>query len=334
MRRYAGRREWRRRRDRRVAGSVLIVSVWTVGLLASVTVMQATQVGLQTRLAGRLWETAEASALARSGVAWAQGALAADWSDTPATAWDAANEAWAHPERWDVGFVEEKSTTGWAVRDDPAAPGLVRVRVRDAQGTVPLNDATPEMLARLPALAEIPELPAFAEAVTTARAPGSDGQARPLMHPEELVMRVGVPPEAVDQLMTVARAWGPKAVNLNAASPQALTALGLDAAAAQAFAAQRDERVRSGRPLDTADAVRAFLRDDLGYDATSVQAQTVERWLTEGWAAVQSSVFLVEVEAVTRAHGVRRAVTAVIQRVAPSEMRIIRWQEGGAADAT
>lgn len=301
-------------------GSVLVVAVWTVGLLAGLTVSQATRVGLQTRMAGRVMEMAQASALAASGVAWATGALAGD----AAREWDAANEAWAHPDQWGAGFTAEED--GWAVRDDAESPGILRVRVRDAQGTVWLNDAAPEVLARLPTLAEVTGLSGFAEAVAAAVAPGPDGEARPFVHPEELVVRAKVPPEAVEPLLAVVRVWGPKPVNLNTAPPAALTALGLDPGAAQTLCAQREARRAAGGALQDLDAVRALLRE-IGYDADSAPYQTMESWMTQGVADVRSSVFTVEADAVTRAHGVRRTVTAVVERTADA-VRILRWQEG------
>lgn len=303
-------------------GSVLVVSVWTVGLLAGLTVAQASRVGLQTRLAGRWLEGAQAAALAQSGVAWAQGVLAAD----PTLEWDATSEAWARPEQWGAGFQSEEG--GWAVRDDPEAPGIVRMRVRDAQGTVLLNAATPDILTRLPALAKA-ELPGFADAVAQAVATGPDGQPRPLVHLEELVVRAGVPPESVAALAAVARTWGPKPVNLNTVAPATLAALGLDAQAAELFCAKRDALAATA-PVFTKlpDDVLPFLKDQLGYDADAAPYQQMESLMTQGWADVRSSVFTIEVEAATRAHGVRRTVTAVVARTAPSGIQVLRWEEG------
>lgn len=306
-------------------GSVLLVSVWAVGMLASLTVAQAVRVALQARVVGRGEEAALAAAAVRTGVAYAQWQVATD----PDLTWDGSSEAWAHPGRWGVGLTEDRQ--GWGAQSLGEEETL-RVRIRDAQGTISINDADDAMLARLPQVMGI-SLPRFAEQVRAAMAPGPDGRPRPILYLEELIPRAAVPPSAVEALRAVARTTGPKAVNLNAVSPAVLKILGVPATFADTFCRQRDgaEGAADDAVFRTADEVRAFLQR-LGYDAQAPEYLAIERLLAEGWAGVASSVFQVEVVGVSGRHGVRRAAVALVTRAEEGAAPVVQWQEHRGGD--
>lgn len=277
-------------------GSVLILSVWAVSLLASVTVAQAIQVGLQARLVGRDAERAQAAALARTAVAHALWQLGADSQRD----WDARSEAWAQPETWTPPFSETEDA--W------------RVTIADADGPLNLNEATPEMLARVPALAS------FVAAIVAQRA------GQPFRHLEELVTRVGVARSALPGLRPLLRTQGPKGVSLHGTTPEVLVLLGLSPELADRLCRLRDggPGVADDLVFPRPEEIQPILARRLGL--TPQESAVMTTLVAEGWLGVASSRFAIEAVGIHRRHGQHRTVAAIVARDG-SHLTVEGWHE-------
>lgn len=306
-------------------GSVLIVSLWAVGFLTSVTVAQATRVGLQARLVGREQELAQAANLARTGVAYALWQLDADAQRS----WDARAEAWAQPARWAPAFPEDQD--GWTVA------------IEDAEGTLNLNALlatwSDDALDQIPRRAGV-DLPGFGAQLR--RAVTQDGTTKPLIHLEELVARAGIPHEVIPKLQALVRVAGAATVNLNATGPTVLELLGLPEPLAQRLVQLRD------RQADRADDDWIYVKPEGGSEPLMIQPGTggmpvalgtlpefqgddltlLFTAVGEGRLGVASTTFRVRAEGVTRAHQLRRTVEALVTRPADgAPSTVARWHE-------
>jgi general secretion pathway protein K len=231
-------------------GMVLVIVLWIVALLAVMAGAFAYSMRVETRLAARSVERAQARALGEAGVAYA-------------IAWQLNAAAEADPE----------SRTRWPPNGDPHdwqfGGGTLRIEVVDAGGLVNLNAVGPELLAALLKAAGVdpkdqdslaaaiqdwrdPDdqpLPGGAESAEY-RAAGQPGPKNaPFESVEELRQVLGVTRELQERLAGVVTVFGWHAgVDPGLAPARVLLALGLDERAVADYLSIRARSTADGEP--------------------------------------------------------------------------------------
>lgn len=278
------------RRDR---GSVLLVSLWALGFFTSMTVAQATRVGLQVRWVGRQREQLRADALLQSALAYAMWQLQIDAREI-----DTSTEAWADSKEWAPMFLPEQDS--WTVK------------ISDAQGTISINDASLETLMR------IPQLVPTAQAIVDARADHL------FAHPEELITRIGLSQEAYLAVRPLLRMQGDKAVNLHSATAQTLEILGLSKDLAQQIFDLTHHKTSPVVFSSEEAKDEQVVKDRLGL--TLEEASQVANLAKEGWLDVKSSCFEVQADAVAQPRQIQRSVRALLLRSnSGTPIQVIEW---------
>jgi len=151
-----------------------------------------------------------------------------------------------------------------------------------------------------------------------------EGQ-RPLAHLEELVTRVGVSRAELPQFAALLRAEGSSTVNLNAATPEALEALGLSELVAEQVCAGRDGGEGTEDDVVFTDPLK--LGHDLGYLPSQAAVDQVMDLVANGLVAVASATFKIQATGITARHGIRRVVTATVERKTQQLPKVVRWDE-------
>lgn len=278
-------------------GSVLVLSLWVMSVLTTLTVTQADTVLSAWRLAQRHQDRFDALALAQDGVTQALAEMEADATRT----WDAPSEPWGR---------RQTQTT---------RPGTWTTRMTDEGSRLNMNTASVGALARLPESSL-----ALAQTLVAQRT------RRPFHHVAELAL---VPGATLRQL----QAWAPLITvvgqgprNLNSVSASVLELLGIPPDAAAVFVAWRngpdgelgtaDDHVFSD-VADVAPAISALLKpQDAAVLLYLVQSDRL---------GVRSNAFRVVAQGVSagRDHP-SRTLTVLVERQAPGAPAQIRgWHE-------
>ncbi len=278
-------------------GSVLILSLWTLTLLTSLTVTQAGTVGAAWRLTERMQDTLDALDLAQQGLTQALTTLDADST----RAWDAPSEPWGH---------RQEQTT-------PA--GAWTILVTDDAGLLNVNTCSRETLARLPESS-----PALASAIIDQRT------QHPFHHAAELALLSGMTPERLRSWAPLMTVVGKGPVNLNSVSTEVLEVLGVPASAAATIVAWRngpdgqlgtaDDHVFHD-VADIAPVSSALLKPD--------EAVTLMNLVNTGQLGVRSNAYriIAQGRSIGRSQ-TRRTCVALVERQAPGLPSTIRgWHE-------
>lgn len=320
----------------RQRGSILLISLSLVGVLAVMAVALARSLTLEVRLTRLRLARAEAQAMARSGIYLAMQKLTQDGgaAEADGKVYDWNGDDWGFP-------------AGLAVPSEAAAEtrfaGTVHVSVTDEAGKLPVNTAGVEPLGRLL------DDPALAQAIVDMIDPADPEENRPDDEPpyfakngpidalEELTGVDGMTPEGYHVLMAHATPYvvTPEPVNLNTASEEVLRAMGVSERAIQIIQTYRtgpdgdDAHAEDGVFAEGGLMILQTLEDKAGTDLGGTEDGNL---LSSTQFGVQSNVFLVTAEGVIERPAVRAKVSAVVRRAGCPGARpapcIVAWREG------
>ena len=283
-------------------GSVLLLSLWATATLASIGIAQATHISLELKWVDRLHEARQAWYLVLEGIAIVSSRLSTPDPATDNPAWDALKESWGQTPKKPLSFEL----------------GTVQYRVQDEQARIPLNAAAATLLARLPGFTQ----PAADELVRRR------AEKKLVSHLGELpsvLKNFGFQSESLTKLEPLVTLYGVGPVNLNTASDKVLVALGLTEGFAKellGYPAGLDGVVGTSDDgiLEevTSEKMEAVLKGFYGpeYVMTQEEKDTVNALggLQPPLVGVSSSLFRADVESATSRHGIKKKVSAVLQR--------------------
>ena len=256
-------------------GSILVVTLWVIIILAAVAVALGQYLSMEIRLVRYRMARAQARAWAYSGVVLAMQRLAQDASG-PTGSYDWLGDVWAVPSTHGAG---DAGAGTWAVAlhgtgTDGRGDGDVRVTVADEERRLDLNAAAEPVIARLAADGEAARaLVDYRDADTTgeyegdaARQPPYAPKNAPMWQLEELREIPDVAQEAQQSLLRDGTVATGGAVNINTAAPEVLSAF-VDEANPDAAALRRAiDAIVASRPgpdglLGTDDDCKATLKE-------------------------------------------------------------------------
>ena len=333
-------------RARQDAGSLLMITLWLVAVLAALAVAIARYLSLEVKLTKYRLVHEQAKTLARSGVYLAMQRLARDAAapEADGKAYDWLGDDWASVPNQD-STADPRS---WIVPPPAAGPvgmrftGTLSIRIVDEAGRLHLNTVAKDQLVRLTGNE------AIAQAVIDARdepdaaedspdaTPPYVAKNGPFIAPEELSDLPGMTREAYETLRVNASPYllVEESVNLNTATPETLRALGLNERTVEMVIQFRDgpdgpeRHEQDGVFKEAGLAILQTLRDAQGVDLTGTHDGN--RLITDEFG-VASNVFTVTSESVMERPVARCRVEAVIRRTACGEGRtspcIIAWRE-------
>ena len=273
-------------------GSVLLFCLWATAALATTGIAQARRVALQVRWLDRQQEERQAWFLAYSAIQGAQAILAADDSER-----DGLQEAW-----------------GQEVKQPyPLGPGTFVYTIQDEQSRLPINVLTQDLLTRLPGMT----LP-LAQKVIEERLLGHR-----ILHPAQLRFFGLMSSEDLQELGELVTCASSGPVNLNTAPKEVLLRLGLSPVLIDQLLLYRsgpDATAGTGddRFFERSDSAYlvTVLHDAIGYSITPEDQATLST-LSSGGAAllgVKSNFFRIEGLGMTQAHGIQKKIMAVVDR--------------------
>ena len=283
-------------------GAALLLSLWATAALAVMGITQAARLSQELRLSGRLQEREQSWFLCWTGLEAASQLLAQDSE----LAWDAPRETWGQVPKGEVPFQG----------------GSFLYQIIDEQARIPLNSAAVEILLRLPGFT-----PEVANDLMTRRAEG-----RVLSHLGELPTLAGFQSEFLPELEPLVTLQPTGSVNLNTASPEVLSGLGLSASLADRIGAYRNGP--DGTPGTADDAVFTDLErvipdleEALGPLPPEDQV-ALGNLVSSQQVGVRSSFFRVALQGRSARHQVRRRAVAVLERGGQGDAPKIRgWHE-------
>ena len=326
---------------RRRSGSLLIITLWLVAILAVLAVAVARTLSLEVRLTKYRRAREQARALARSGIYLAMQRLAEDAAapEPDGAVYDWLGDAWAlapsssdgEPGRWAI-----------AVPRDAGTGGEVAVEVWDEERRLSLNAAAAEELARLSGsetaahtILDARDEPDAAEDRPEDQPPYL-AKNSPFAAPEELADLPGMTPETLALLtaQTTPYTETTDALNLNTVSPEVLRAAGLSESAVQLVLRFREgsdgpsAHERDGIFTAPGLAILQALRDHEGADLTGTADGTL---LASRRFGVTSRTFRVAAEGRTERPAARARIEAVVRREGCGAGRsapcILAWRE-------
>lgn len=224
------------------AGGILIVVLWTLFLLAALTVAVAAYVDGQVELARRLGERVTARQAARAGV---DRAIARVMMET--NAWESFHEGWADDETEfrDVRCGSRVRWTAWHAVEQSDGSVVTNFGLGDEQARVDLNLAREELLvslfrvaaglspekasglardvarARTPAASDAPSVSGLEAVVWTV----AGLQSGPFQSTHELLWVRGMSREILEHIEPHCTVHGAARVNINTAGPVVLRVL-------------------------------------------------------------------------------------------------------------
>lgn len=175
------------------AGTILIVTIWTLVILSLLGVAVATRISSEIRLAKYLEERLLSLHLAKA--AYREASLERAKDTTP---------------DYDTIYELQRKRSGELVR------GVFIYQMSDEESKVNMNTASKEIIARLPGLNS-----ELAEAII-------DSTFRPFVVKEELLLVECIDEELYSQCEDLITVYGEGKVNINTASGEVLRVLGLD----------------------------------------------------------------------------------------------------------
>ena len=326
-------------------GSLLIVTLWLVTLLAVVAVAIGRYLSLSVKMARFRLAREEARSLARGGVYLAMQRLAEDAPEAPPQAYDWEGDDWASPAQDAEAPGSDPSV--WVIAGPRAGggsglEGRVSIRITDEERKLNLNAAT------LWELTAITGDLGLAQEIVDARDEADPAEDRPSSEPpyaakngpfavlEELA---DLPGMSADAYQALAASTSPyvtagAAVNINTASVEALRLLGATEPTVQMVMRFREgpdgpqEHAQDGIFGEPGLAILQRLKDSQGVDLTG----TPDGNLLSGPAfGVVSQTFLISAEGAVDHPAVRARIQAIVRRTACPEHVpapcIVAWRE-------
>ncbi|MBI3321152.1 MAG: general secretion pathway protein GspK [Candidatus Omnitrophica bacterium] len=324
-------------RARGQSGSLLIITLWLVAILAVLAMAIARYLSTEIKLARYRLAREQAAALARSGVYLAMQRLAQDAEQEP---YDWLGDEWASA----PGAEESEDPAAWVV---PVTLGEQRpeadvvVTIVDEERKLPLN------LAEKASLALLLGDDALAQTIVEARdaeSPSNPAEDRPtqippyvakdggFVAPEELMDLPDVTPELYRTLRanTTPYLTAAQTLNLNTVTPEVMSALGLTKSAIDAVVRFRDGL--DGPAAHTQDGIftqaGTAVLDALGATALIDADRTL---LASDRFGVRSETFTVVAEGRAGQPLVQVRVTAVVRRAGCADHVpapcIVAWRE-------
>lgn len=227
-------------------GSVLILVLWTLSLFAVYAVSLGAGARTRASLLGRTQLLASLETIAYSGIERAKAAVIND----PTTDLDTLTDDWANspPQFYDIAVGDGHFRVGWSI---PGSPGEFRAGVVDEESKINLNKAEPIVIARL--IEDVAGLDPekatelaynivdwrdqdsnFGHPQYGAEKEYYDHQEAsypcknaPMETLEELLLIKGINRSIFDKIIPFVTLYGTGSMNVNTASRQSLSALGL-----------------------------------------------------------------------------------------------------------
>ncbi|MFH1723975.1 MAG: type II secretion system minor pseudopilin GspK [Elusimicrobiota bacterium] len=212
-------------------GAALIVCLWTLALLSMLALGLAYRMTLELRLTRYQQEAIQLVQMAKAALVFSREAAGASSGHS------ALNQKWSH----DPELMARRELMGGTLTwSHDAASGRFETQalngLSDEESRINLNTASPEVLARLPGLdADL------AAAIVDWRDPdkeplaagteeyeGYEARNGPFLSVDELLLVKGVSPERFAKARPWLSVHGSGKVNVNTASPETLTALGME----------------------------------------------------------------------------------------------------------
>lgn len=330
---------------RRESGSLLIISLSLVAILAVLAVAVARHLSFDVRLTRSRLARGQAEALARGGVYLAMQRLSRDGAEADGKTYDWLGDDWtvfpspdphAETSLWVVPFPAEGRPAG-------RFTGELRIRITDEARRLALNGSSVEELARLTGDAVIAQeiLDARDEPDAAEDHPGDTppyfAKNGPFVAPEELGDLADMTPEIYETLRASTSPYPSAAdpLNLNTVMPEVLRAVGLSEGGIGLVTQFRDgpdgaeAHGEDGVFTEAGLAILETLKDREGVDLTGTDDGNL---LVSDRFGVTSGTFTVISEGVIDRPPVRARVEAVIRRTgcgaSVPEPCLIAWREG------
>ena len=346
-------------------GSLLIITLWLVSILAVLVVAIARYLSLDLRLTKYRLALNQAQTLARSGIYLGMQRLALD-AQTPEAdgeAYDWLGDGWAYFPRPngvsdEAGSPEDPGadSTVWVMPfpagqvESTSFTGTLTIRIADEERKLHVNTATTNHLTRLTGNEAISQaiVDAHDDPDTAEDRPGGEppyfAKNGPLVAPEELSDIPEMTPQIYETLRTHTSPYTTtgEPVNLNTATPEVIGALGLTATTIQMITQFRegpdgsDAHEQDGIFREPGLAILQTLQDHQGVDLRGTPDGNLlignEFGVSSEVFTVSSEVFTVVAEGRTGRPMVRVRMEAVVRRKACGagvpQPCLIAWREG------
>ena len=319
--------------ERRRAGSLLVITLWIVTILATLAIAIGRYLSTEARLIKYRLARERAMALARSGVYLAMERLQQDQGQEP---YDWLGDEWARPaEDQDVWVVSLPGGGSEGQEQDGGrdARGRIEIRMTDEERKLNLNEVSAAVLTDLLMQARIPlDVVKLANTIVEYRDPKKPGEdwseGQPpyfaknqlFAAPEELYDLPEMTPQAYQVLASATTCYTASlaALNINTVTPEVLLAMGVSEDGRDKLVAYREQ----GHAFETETELINQLREKVFLRDEDIN--------TLGAMHVTSQAFTVVSEGIVQAPAVRARVRAVVRRSTSSEkeLDILAWREG------
>jgi general secretion pathway protein K len=320
-------------------GAILVPALWALVILSVLVAGFAHRMSIEVGMAGLRQAQLRASWLARSGIRIGLIALTED----PSPEYDSRKEAWYdNPDLYERYELED----GWVsiVAAQPDGGGLPRFGIADEESRINLNTASRDVLERVfedhedvvPAIldwrdADDNALPGGAEASyygnldSPYRCRNGDFATF-----EEIQLVRGMTPEIMEEVRGLVTTYGDGKVNVNTCGRRVLECLGLSEDVADAFLYHRagsdgTEGTEDDMVFEELEDLRAGLTEHI--ELTEEEIGQIDGLVAGGYLSVRSRFYRVRAIGTTSAGDARREITAVVERQAGDEPRVVYWYE-------
>lgn len=332
-------------------GSILIVSLWALGILFLLAVGLAYRVGLELQMTRYAKERLIAFYAARAGL---ERAMALLLEDSASGEVDSFQERWSHdPSLFQEGEVGEGFYTisyTLAESEEERVEGeeALRYGMEDEESRIPLNEAKAEVFQRIPEIEEtlVTSLRAWRgdEGLSPELLASEDNYYASLERPyarkgklfetmEELLLVRGMTPSLYETFKAHFTVYGSGTVNLNTASQEVLELLGLEEGIAEEIARVRrgDDGILGTEGAYLFESVSDLtsdpeLKDLLGLDQDQQYRLINFESANRSLLSVQSTAFRIHVEGHLHQGRTKKEIVAVVSR-SEGKGVILAWHE-------